>query len=305
MMRADQVQRLFDATASGNMNIVDSLLDAGIPTNVRNGRGQTPLIIAARTGQADMVRKLLARGARLKVRTDALLGLREPVYFEDVRTTFERARASVIVQEVLQSGGGTFEEESPADMQAMELLESTEDLLCEASPMLTAAVCGHLEVVDVLLRAGADADATDWSETPPIVGAASQGHVHIVERLIRAGASIDAGTGFTALEEAVVKGHERVVACLIACGADVNRRNEDGGTVLMIAAATGHLSVVQQLVNAGADVDVITDGEAALSCAASYGHLGVYAYLLPRSCPEAQARGDLALGAYLEYVAQL
>ncbi len=306
-MRASNVHRLFDATASGDLSTMRALLERGVPANVRNSWGQTPLIIAARTGRHEVVRMLLGYGARVAARTDPLLGLSEPILSHEVYATFDRARASVMVQEVLRLGGtgSDFVEPDTADLEAIELLDSTDDLLSEAGPLLTAAVCGHPRVVDILLAAGAAPDATDWAETPPLVGAAAQGHLEIVDRLLAAGAEVDAGTGFTPLEEAVVNGHESVVRRLVSAGADVDRRNEDGGTPLMIAAATGRLNVVQVLVEAGADVDVVADGEAALSCAAAYGHLSVYAYLLPRSTASVQARGDIALGAYLEYVAQL
>ena len=306
-MHVTAIHRLFDAAAAGNIEFVHAALESGVSANVRNGRGQTPLIVAARAGQSNIVRLLIAYGARVGARTDPLLGLSEPVLAQEVYATFDRARASVLAQDVLQSGqsDGGLVELDPEEMEAAELLDSTDDLLSEAGPLLTAAVCGHLDVVDTLIAAGAAPDAAEWSETPPLVGAAAKGHAVIVDRLLVAGATVDAGTGFTALEEAVVGGHEVVVDRLLEAGADVDRQNEDGGTPLMIAAATGRLDIVRQLVEAGANVNVITDGEAALSCAASCGHLGVYAYLLPRSTPAVQARGDIALGAYLEYVAQL
>lgn len=305
-MRACHVHQLFDAVAAGNVERVIAWLDAGVPVNARDGNGQTPLILACRTGQCAVARLLLARGARLSVRTDPLFGLNEPILAEELRSTFREARASAMAQDILQPGlARSLIAVDQEALNALEVLESTDDLLCEAGPLLTAAVCGHLEVVDVLLRAGADAGPLDWSETPPLVGAASQGHHGVVDRLLAAGADVDAGSGFTALEEAVVNGHFLVVQRLLAAGADVSRRSDDGGTVLMLAAAIGHLHIVRSMVEAGADVDVVIDGESALTCAASYGHLGVYAYLLPRSRPEVQARGDFALGAYLEYVAEL
>ncbi|MEO1335022.1 MAG: ankyrin repeat domain-containing protein, partial [Myxococcota bacterium] len=204
------------------------------------------------------------------------------------------------------STGASKTDRAPAeDVPGLDLSNHTDDLLSEAGPLLTASVCGHVEVVDLLLRAGADPNAVDWSETPPLVGAAAQGHLRVIDRLLTAGARVDAGTGFTALEEAVVNGHADVVRRLLRADADVDRRNEDGGTVLMLAAATGCLPIVRLLVEAGADVNATTDGEAALSCAASYGQLSVYAYLLPKSDPSVQARGDVALMAYLEYVARM
>ena len=301
-MRSSKVQRLFDAAAVGNVVLLKGLLDAGAPVNARSPHGRTPLIIACQAGRLNAVNLLLSRGARLDVRTDPLFGLSEPFTVQDLRHSFEQALASAVVHSNAPATPAT---PSPEVVDAFELLENTEDLLAEAGPLLTAAVCGHVPIVNALLRAGASANALDWMETPPLVGAAAQGHVRVVSLLLDAGADVDAGTGFTALEEAVLHEHDEVINALLEAGADVDRRNEDGATALMLAASTGHLPIVRRLVEAGADVDIIADGDSALTCAAQYGHLGVYAYLLPRSEPAIQAQGDRALCDYLDYVARL
>ena len=305
-MSTTTVQRLFDAAASGDLKVVEKILDQGVPVNVRNGAGQTPLLVAVRCGRHDVVRHLIDRGARLGVRAEPLLGLLEPIQATDVHEVFEWASAATHTNDVpvYVHHEGVIDPDTAAE-RAFEVLDSTDDLLCEAGPLLTAAVCGHVDIVDALLRAGTDPNATDWEETPPIVGAAMQGHAAAVARLITAGADIDAGTGFTALEEGVVHGHLAVVELLLAAGANVNRRNADGGTPLMMAATAGRLSIVRHLVQHGADVNAESDGDSALSCAAACGHVDVYAYLLPRSMPSVQARGDIALGAYLAYVGRL
>ena len=303
-MRAFTFQPFFDAAASGDVTVVSGCVDAGMPINVRNASGQTPLIVAARAGRHRVVELLLRRGARIDARTAPLFGLREPICANELNDAVQWARATTMAQSLLLSGApASHEERSEAD--ADDLLDSTDDLLMDAGPLLTAAVCGHVEVVDVLLRAGAIPDGYDRDETPPLVGAAAHGHAEVVDRLLRAGACVDAGSGFTALEEAVVHGHTAVVRRLVEGGADVNRRDADGGTVLMMAATTGRLPIVRLLVEAGADVNALADDECALTCAASCGHLGVYAYLLLLSQPAIQVRGDIALGAYLDYVAQL
>ncbi len=305
-MRAFTFQQFFDAAAEGDADVISACLDAGVPVNARNAGGETPLIVAARTGQPRVAELLVRKGARLDVRTDPLFGLSEPLYASELNDALQWARATAMAQELLRAGRSAPPDiEFECEERAEQLLDSSDDLLIDAGPLLAASVCGHVEVVDVLLRAGADPDGYDHNDTPPLVGAAAYGHVKVVEQLLAAGATVDAGTGFTALEEAVVHGHETVVARLLEGGANVDRRDVDGGTALMLAATAGRLPIVRTLVEAGADVNVTCDGEYALTCAASSGHLSVYAYLRPRSLPTVQARGDVALGCYLDYVAQL
>ena len=65
--------------------------------------------------------------------------------------------------------------------------------------------------------------------------------------------------------EAADRGNLQAVRNLISAGADVNAKDEDGETALMIAADDGHTAIVQALIAAGADVNARDDeGESAL-----------------------------------------
>eukprot|EP00435_Cladocopium_sp_Y103_P044380 s1805_g12.t1 len=59
-------------------------------------------------------------------------------------------------------------------------------------PQAYAAIGGHLEVVQVLLAAGAPVEAKNKKGLTPLHYAACNGHTAIVERLIAAGAVVDA-----------------------------------------------------------------------------------------------------------------
>ena len=50
-------------------------------------------------------------------------------------------------------------------------------------------------------------------------------------------------------------GIKDVVEQLIAKGADVNAKNEDNNTALIVASINGHKDVVEQLIAKGADVN--------------------------------------------------
>ena len=59
----------------------------------------------------------------------------------------------------------------------------------------------------------------------------------------------------TALIGAVIKGHMETVQALLAAGADVNAKDNDGDFALMFAARNGHTETVQILLAAGAEVN--------------------------------------------------
>ena len=99
--------------------------------------------------------------------------------------------------------------------------------------LLLAADEGHLEVVRLLLEAGADKEAaTIDGATTALIVAAGSGHLEVVRLLLEAGADKDAATtdGATALLYATHNGHLEVVRLLLEAGADKEAAMIDGDT---------------------------------------------------------------------------
>ena len=87
--------------------------------------------------------------------------------------------------------------------------------------------------------------------------AAYENQLEVVMLLIAAGAEVDkaSDTGATPLHIATDRGFAGVASALIAAGADVNKARGDGITPLYVAAHENHLEVVKLLIAAGADVN--------------------------------------------------
>ncbi|KZT01112.1 ankyrin [Laetiporus sulphureus 93-53] len=59
----DFAHRMFDAARQGDSALLLQAIDAGLPANLTNDKGNTLLMLAAYSGHADLARALLAKGA--------------------------------------------------------------------------------------------------------------------------------------------------------------------------------------------------------------------------------------------------
>ncbi len=135
-----------------------------------------------------------------------------------------------------------------------------------------AAEMGQLEVVQLLLDAGADVNATmafgegdkRFENATSLMGAASANHIEIVALLIAHGAEVNQVDSIyqrSALHTAAWENSVESVQILIDNGADLNRRStfSGGQTPLHFAAFNSAVEAVQVLIAAGADVDIQTE----------------------------------------------
>ena len=111
------------------------------------------------------------------------------------------------------------------------------------TPLFKAAEKDHVEVVRLLIKAGADINTatTDDFEAIPLYIAAQNGHDKVASLLIKAGTQINRATanyGTAPLFIAAQGGHVQVVCLLIKAGADMNKSRTDaaGETPLYVAA---------------------------------------------------------------------
>ncbi|MFT2816709.1 ankyrin repeat domain-containing protein [Leifsonia sp. A12D58] len=66
-LSAPVIEGVFDLAREGQTGQLAEMIDAGVPIDVRNGRGDTLLIVAAYQEQLDTVAELLRRGADTSV----------------------------------------------------------------------------------------------------------------------------------------------------------------------------------------------------------------------------------------------
>jgi ankyrin repeat protein/ribosomal protein L40E len=223
------------------------------------------LLKAAREGDVEKVKDLLARGAD----PNAIRLGTTPLHIAAGHGRFD------IVKILVENG---------ANVNVKDLMGFT--------PLHSAILGNHLAIVKFLIENGADVNAkvenclTKWNWCTSLHLAAFAGDPNIIRFLIDRGADLNAkdGAGLTPLHIAARYGHPSVVELLIHHGADVNAKSNTGSTPLHEAieglasarepqALDKYLNVAKLLIDHGGDVNAKEGllGWTPLHCAAKWG----------------------------------
>lgn len=283
------------AVEQGYERTTEYLLGAGAPANSRRGHetwshDTTPLLLASRQGNLDIVNMLLEYGASI-----------HEWEWSGVYPLHHAAEHghTQIVQLFLDLGAkqiSNFDIGSPIHLAAAnghaEVVrtltahgEDASTLRWGVTPLSMAVFGGHLDCVRALLEAGVDAKyigLTDWFIPPALLMAAGGPH-------FRSAAEIAYDTRVSEICRAPVPGwplgqketHAEMVRLLATSGADVSQEL-DSITALHLAAVVGSCLAVKFLLRAGADVHRRTrSGWSALMFARVLGHEDTVQLLLP------------------------
>ncbi|NP_001166526.1 2-5A-dependent ribonuclease [Cavia porcellus] len=136
------------------------------------------------------------------------------------------------------------------------------------TPLQNAVQCGNKDIVELLLRHGADLHQRKKNGATSFIIAGIEGNVELLRLFLSKGADVNEydSNGFTAFMEAACHGNVEALRFLYEKGADVNLHREPkndqkllgkgGGTALMDAAKRGHSDVLRVLLKEmGAEVN--------------------------------------------------
>uniref|UniRef100_F6X8R1 Ankyrin repeat and SOCS box protein 3 n=1 Tax=Equus caballus TaxID=9796 RepID=F6X8R1_HORSE len=147
-----------------------------------------------------------------------------------------------------------------------------------------AASQGHWKIVQILLEAGADPNATTLEETTPLFLAVENGQVDVVRLLLRHGANVNGShsmCGWNALHQATFQENAEIIKLLLKKGANKECQDDFGITPLFVAAQYGKIESLSILISSGANVNCqALDKATPLFIAAQEGHVECVELLL-------------------------
>ncbi|MDH5669715.1 MAG: ankyrin repeat domain-containing protein [Nitrospira sp.] len=198
-------------------------LELGCDPNETDTRGVTLLADAAKTGDVDRVKVLLEAGASPNA-------------------------SSIIVHtspSSLKYLGKKYDNTAPWSFQI---------------PLHNAVEVDEVEIVNLLLAAGADIDATEKGRETALFIVRSP---EVARVLVRAGLDVEGKDchEWSPLVNAVNDGSLEAVQALISVGADVNATHDRGFTVFMsaVGSAERNVEIMKALIEAGANAHAISE----------------------------------------------
>ena len=281
------------------------LIDAGTDIETKDDMGRSPLHLACRSGALDVVKVLVKAGAGVCVADHeghtcltlaAYNGHTETVRYlvslpeMDVNHMDEYGYTAVLavaevdhpdVMEVLIDAGADIE------------VKGSRGISDGLSPLLVACHLEHLRVVKVLVRAGAEVCVTDYEGDTCLSTAVGFGNTETVCYLLGL-PEVDVNhadeTGLTALHGAVMQNDAKltdVMQLLIDAGADIDAKDEDSWTPLMLNVCEpcrdyqARNAITTFLVAAGASVRTEdSDGNTCLTLATRNGITDMVRYFV-------------------------
>ena len=265
---------LHDALSSGGRTRVVALLWDGADIEGHNSQGWTPLMAASLHGQVDLARLLLDHGANLHaVNAEG----KSAIHYAAMRGGAEAVRLLVRLGAGVNAAD-TFGGYTPLHLAAAhcnrEIVQETCAALLAAgadvdarskwgtTALWSAASAGRGELVDFLLRHGAELETRDQEGRTVLIFVAKLGPIgDMVGRLLAHGADVDAqdDAGRTALMYAALSARRPVIDALLDGGADINRQDVRGVTPLMYAA--GESPKGSEIGMLGRELSTTPDGE--------------------------------------------
>ncbi|KAI9760710.1 MAG: hypothetical protein M1840_002218 [Geoglossum simile] len=192
--------------------------------------GDTPLMLAARSGDREVVRLLIEKGADIEA---------------------EASDGGTVLYETAKRGA--------VEMVAL-LLEKSANANAKTNygrtPLLDAAAAGHAVVARLLLGNGADASVKEFEGGTSLHLAVKGRHIAMTRLLLEKGADVTAedNEGHTPLHLALQNGHEVLANLLLGKGADISVKDRSGWAVglLHLAVRSKHEAITRLLLSVGA-----------------------------------------------------
>lgn len=250
------------AARKGDYNSLKLLVSNGANVNATNARNESGLYLAVESGSLKAVNLLLQNRADPSIKTKlevTPLEIAVETRQLKIAEALLKAKKSYpgIHRVLLQAIENNMERLSYVLIKRDSELGSLDDK--GRSALWHSANKGQLRTTENLIASGKiDLDQVDVNGHSAVAEAIINGHDKIVRLLVKWGVDLTAQTneGNTLLMLAVLSKKTEIVELLLQRKIEVNTQNNVGDTALILAAATDQKPIIEMLINAGADMQL-------------------------------------------------
>ena len=217
---------------ASEVKIMKMLLKAGADPNLLDSNNTSPLLRAIERSDLSMVKSLLSHGAMVGLKKvfkehDIFLSARNGNLVR-IKYLFKKAEDETQFLTIRDKGGNTL--------------------------MHLASECGHLNVMEYLMKQGADINRKNHEGNTPLHLAVSNRKRNTVALLLKKGADVNArnNSGESPLHHSIWS--SVMIEKLLDVGADINARDNFGDTPLNHAVESECIKGAEKLIASGADL---------------------------------------------------
>mmetsp|Transcript_17289 Transcript_17289/g.38366 ORF Transcript_17289/g.38366 Transcript_17289/m.38366 type:complete len:420 (-) Transcript_17289:89-1348(-) len=243
-------EKFYSSCRSGDIQGIQSFIESGLPVSSRDSKGNSCIVIASGRGQTEAIKLLLSYGATPEDSTQ--LGIFEGKTCLGWASSQGRLEA---VDLLMRSGAdpqrapeaGVFAGKSALMWASSQGRVETVQALLEAGSDVNAV---DVDSVSALMWAAGSEAAGDEGHKKGLFERANKGHVQVVQLLLKYGAQPDMRDkdGITAIMFACYHGHFGAVQKLLIEGSNADFMSREGKTALQLARSSGHDSSAQIII---------------------------------------------------------
>ncbi|XP_063447961.1 ankyrin repeat domain-containing protein 50-like [Mytilus trossulus] len=279
---------------TGNSNMVHRLIEFTNDVNTTYKNGKTPLQMAQKCGNNEIICLLKQKGAHQNtieneshdIQFDTLSSVESISYSSDSETESLPDAKKDVGRLLLQACRHRDEDRFPSLLEEA----ASENILNISgkkgkTPLMEACRYKDTGKVKLLLEAGASVNKDDMNCWTPLLETCKVGDIEMVQLLLENKAEINKSDdrGYSPLFIASTNGSKDIVELLLSHRADVNIANNAGITPLLATCTKEYIDIVQLLIDRGANINQPDAyGNTSLMIAGFYGYNKILKLLLSK-----------------------